>query len=94
MARHQVKSSDVRIDSSRTFVDVVIETELKNPYKFHLRPDVNYPTLEDIRDKLREALTHCTTTFEKVDVSVFKDRRYVSINVKGFINTRFTGDTA
>ena len=72
MARHSVKSFRVDIDPSNRFVDVEIETYLKKPYKFHLNPDVNYPTLQDIHDKLKEALTHCTTNYEKVDVSVFE----------------------
>ena len=94
MARHQVKSFSVGIDPTNKFVEVEIETELKKPYRFHLTPDVNYPTLQDIHDKLKAALTHCTTSFEKVDVSVFDERFYVTINVTDFINTRFTGRSA
>jgi len=94
MARHQVKSFSVSIDPSNSFVEVEIETELKKPYKFHLIPDANYPSLQDIHDKLNDALTHCTTNYEKVDVSVFDERFYVNINVTDFINTRFTGRKA
>lgn len=91
MARHIVKSFTVSIDPTNTFVEVKIHTKLKKPYKFHLTPDVHYPSLQDIHDKLTNALTHCTTNYEKVDVSVFDERFYVNINVTGFIKTRFTG---
>jgi hypothetical protein len=94
MARHPVKSFRVDIDPSNKFVDVEIETDLKKPYRFHLNTDANYPTLQGIRDQLNEALTHCTTNYEKVDVSIFEDRFYVNINVTDFINTRFTGRKA
>lgn len=92
MARHEVKSFRVEISPSGTSVQVVIETELQKPYKFELTPDVNYPTVQDIEEKLKAALNHCVETYEKVDVSVFKERFYVSINVKDLINTRFSGN--
>lgn len=91
MARHEVKSFNVSINPSDMWVDVEIETELKKPYKFELTPDINYPTVQDIEDKLKEALNYCVNTYEKVDVSIFEERLYVSINVKDFINTRFSG---
>ena len=94
MARHQVRSFSVEIDSSNGFVNVEIVTDLKNPYKFKLRPDVHYSTLEDIKEKLDKALTHCVENFEKAEVVIFDDRSYVTINVKDFINTRFTGNKA
>ncbi|KGX05539.1 hypothetical protein Y036_2897 [Burkholderia pseudomallei] len=65
MARHQVKSFKVGIDSPGKSVRVEIETELKKPYKFELTPDVNYPTVQDVEEKLRAALTHCVDTYEK-----------------------------
>lgn len=91
MAKHQVKSFKVGIAPSGGWVDVEIETDLQKPYRFELTPDVHYPTVLDIESKLNAALSHCVSTYEKVDVSVFKERSYVSINVKGFINTRFSG---
>ncbi|WP_079436984.1 hypothetical protein [Zoogloea sp. LCSB751] len=91
MARHQVKSFKVGIAPSGNSVQVEIETELKKPYKFELTPDVNYPTVQDIEKKLKEALAYCVERYEKVDVSIFEERFYVSINVKDFINTRFSG---
>lgn len=91
MAKHQVKSFSVHISSSGDFVNVNIDTELKKPYKFELTPDTLYPTVQHIEDLLNKALSHCINTHEKVDVSIFADRFYVSINVKGFINTRFSG---
>ncbi|OZI46331.1 hypothetical protein CEK29_05525 [Bordetella genomosp. 5] len=91
MAKHQVKSYKVEIAPSGEWVGVVIETELQKPYRFQLTPDQLYPTVLDIEEKLNAALDHCISTHEKVDVSVFKERFYVSINVKGFIDTRFSG---
>lgn len=91
MARHQVKSFKVSIDRSGTVVQVEIVTELRKPYRFELTPDVHYPTVQDVESSLRAALSHCVETYEKVDVSVYKDRGYVSINVKDFISTRFSG---
>ncbi|VWC54006.1 hypothetical protein [Burkholderia lata] len=91
MARHQVKSFKVSIGRSGESVRVEIETEIKKPYKFELTPDVHYPTVQDVEGKLKAALTHCVDTYEKIDISVFKDRSYVSINVKDFIDTRFSG---
>lgn len=91
MARHQVKSFKVDIASSGKWVDVVIVTELKKPYRFELTPDEHYPTVQDIKGKLNAALAHCVNTHEKVDVSVFEERFYVSINVKDLISTRFSG---
>lgn len=91
MARHKVISYKVQTDPTNTYVAVEIETELQKPYKFQLMPDVNYPTVAVIEQKLKEALSHCLTEYEKVDVSVFSERNYVSINVTNFINTRFTG---
>lgn len=92
MARHQVKSFKVGIAPSGKSVEVEIKTELKKPYKFELTSDVHYPTLQDVEEKLKAALAHCVDTYEKVDVSIFKERSYVSINVKDFINTRFSGN--
>jgi len=91
MASHKVKSFKVGIAPSGDSVRVEIETELNKPYKFELTSDVNYPTLQDVETKLKAALNHCLETYEKVDVSIFKDRDYVSINVKDFISTRFSG---
>lgn len=91
MARHQVKSFKVGITPSGKSVEVEIETELKKPYKFELTCDVHYPTVKYIEEKLNEALVHCRDQHEKVDVSVFEARFYVTINVTGFISTRFTG---
>lgn len=91
MARHQVKSFNVGIAPSGTSVQVEIVTELKKPYRFELMPDIHYPTVQDIETKLQAALSHCVSNYEKVDVSIFKERNYVSINVTDFINTRFTG---
>lgn len=92
MARHQVKSFRVGISPSGSSVQVVIETELQKPYKFELNPDSNYPTVQVIEKKLKEALNHCVETYEKAEISVFKERSYVSINVKNLIDTRFTGN--
>lgn len=94
MARHKVVSFEVNINSSKKWVVVHIQTELKKPYKFRLTPDVNYPTLDYIEEKLVEALTHCVETFEKVDISKGKDDPYVWINVKDFISSRFMGTVA
>jgi hypothetical protein len=94
MARHTVKSFTVSIDPSNTFVYVEIHTELRKPYIFHLTPDIHYPNLQFIHDKLNSALTHCTTNYEKVEVRVFDERFYVNIDVAGFIDTRFTGKKA
>lgn len=91
MAKHQVKSFNVGIASSGKSVHVEIETDLKKPYKFELTPDIHYPTVQDIEEKLTEALQHCVDTYEKVEVSYFKDRFYVTIYVTDFINTRFSG---
>ena len=91
MAKHKVVSYTVAVTPPGDAVRVDIETELKKPYQFELRPDVNYPTVQDIESKLSAALAHCVSTYEKVDVSVFADRNYVTINVKDHINTRFTG---
>ena len=92
MARHQIKSFKVNIAPSGRSVQVEIETELKKPYRFELTPDVHYQTVQDIEQTLTSALAHCVDTYEKVDVSIFKERHYVSINVAGFINTRFSGN--
>jgi hypothetical protein len=73
-------------------VQVEIETELKKPYKFELTPDDHYPTAQDVEEKLKAALTHCVDTYEKVDVSIFNERSYVSINLNDFISTRFSGN--
>lgn len=91
MARHKVVAFAVDLIAEGNAVAVHIETELKNPYNFELRPDANYPTVQDIEEKVREALQHCIDTFEKVDVSIFAERSYVNINVKDHIITRFTG---
>lgn len=93
MARHQVKSFTISISPSGKSVQVEIETELKNPYRFELTPDENYPTVQDVEEKLKAALAHCVDTYEKVDVSIFKERSYVSINVKDFTYTRFSGNS-
>ena len=90
MAKHHVKSFNVAIDSSSKFVDVEIETALQKPYKIKITPDVNHPNVEHIRDELNRALTHCVTNLEKVEVSLFPSRFYASINVKDYINTRFS----
>lgn len=91
MARHKVNSFKLKISSNGEFVQVEIETELKKPYKFQLTPDVNYPTVQDIQEKLKVALAHCVDTYEKVDVSIDLARSYVWINVKDCIGTRFSG---
>lgn len=91
MARHKVNSFKVNIAPSGDTVQVEIETELKKPYKFQLTPDEYYPTVQYIEEKLKAALTHCVDTYEKVDVSIYGARSYVSINVKDFIGTRFSG---
>ncbi|MBH9642367.1 hypothetical protein [Burkholderia vietnamiensis] len=91
MARHKIKSFNVGITPSGDSVKVEIETELKKPYKFELTPDVNYETVQDIEEKLRAALTHCVNEYERADISVHDERFYVTINVKDFIGTRFTG---
>lgn len=91
MARRKVESFKVGISPSGESVEVEIVTDRKKPYKFTLKPDIHYPTVEDIEEKLSTALTHCVDTYEKVEVNVFKERDYVNINVKDFIDTRFTG---
>lgn len=92
MARHNVKSFKVGIDPLGRSVQVEIETELKKPYKFELTPDVHYPTVQDVEARLKTALAHCVDTYEKADISIFKERSYVSINVKDYIDTRFSGN--
>jgi hypothetical protein len=92
MARHLIKSFTVSINASGDAVDVEVVTELKKSYKFNLRPDVHYPTAQDIEAKLNAALGHCVAHHQKADFSIFSERSYVSINVKDFIDTRFTGD--
>ena len=93
MARHSVKSFNVSVNASGDAVDVDIVTELKKPYRFVLRPDVHYPTAQDIEAKLNAALSHCVTHHQKADFNIFSERSYISINVEGFIDTRFTGDS-
>lgn len=92
MARHSIISFKVSINESGHAVDVEIVTELNNPYRFMLRPDVHYPTVQYIENKLNNALNHCVINFQKADFNIYSERSYVSINVKGFIDTRFTGD--
>ena len=92
MARHSIKSFNVSINAAGDAVDVEIITELKKPYRFNLRPDVHYPTVQDIDGKLNAALSHCIAHYQKADFNIFPERSYVSIDVKNFINTRFTGD--
>lgn len=92
MARHSIKSFNVSINASGDAVDVEIVTELKKPYRFNLRSDVHYPTVQDIELKLNTALGHCVAHHQKADFSIFSERSYVSINVTDFIDTRFTGD--
>jgi len=91
MAKHQVKSFEVGIAHSGKVVHVKIDTELNKPYKFELTPDVHYPTVQDIAENLNKALDHCVNTFEKVNISIYKERFYVDIEVKDFIGTRFSG---
>ncbi|MFD4120921.1 hypothetical protein ACFWQD_06375 [Alcaligenes faecalis] len=91
MAKHTVKSFSVTINQSQGFVRVEIHTELLKPYIFHLYPDTNYPTLQDLADQVRAALQHCVNTFTKADISIFADRRYVTISVAKFLQTRMTG---
>lgn len=92
MARHSIKSFNVSINASGDAVDVEITTEIKKVYRFNLRPDDNYPTVQDIDGKLNAALSHCVTRHQKADISIFADRSYIYINVKDFIDIRFTGD--
>ena len=92
MARHSIKSFNVSIDTAGDAVDVEIVTELQKPYKFNLRPDAHYPTAQDIERKLNAALSHCVSHHQRADFNVFAARSYVSIKVKDFIDTRFTGD--
>lgn len=93
MARHSIKSFNVSINASGSAVDVEIVTELQKPYRFKLYPDMNYPTVEGIEEKLNAALGHCVTTYQKAEFNIFRQRSYVSINVKDFIDTRFTGES-
>jgi hypothetical protein len=92
MARHSIKSFNVSTNASGDAVDVEIITELKKPYRFNLRPDVHYPTVQDIDEKLNVALSHCVAHYQKADFNILPERSYISINVKNFIDTRFTGD--
>lgn len=91
MAKHQVKDYSVEINPSGKWVDVKITTENKKPYKFALTRDNNYLTEDVVKQKLTQALDHCHKNLEKADISIFKERSYVTINVKDFIDTRFTG---
>lgn len=91
MSKHQVKAFKVGIAPSGESVQVEIETELEKPYRFDLWPDANYLTVQDIEERLKAALAHCVDTYKKVDISIFKERDYVTINVKDFINIRFKG---
>lgn len=93
MARHSIKSFNVSLNASGDAVDVDIVTELRKPYKFVLRPDVHYPTAQDIEDKLNTGLSHCVAHHQKANFNIFSERSYISIKVKGFIDTRFTGDS-
>lgn len=91
MAKHTVKSFTINISPPGNSVQIQIMTDRAKSYQFELTPDINYPTTNYIMEKLNTALNHCVNNYEKVDISIFKERNYITINVKDFIDIRFSG---
>jgi hypothetical protein len=91
LARHSIKSFSISTSTSGSSVRVKIETDLNSPYNFELFPDENYPTVQGIEQKLHAALDHCVKHYQKADFNIFPERSYITIKVKDFIDTRFTG---
>lgn len=77
MARKIVKKFSVNIVDNTVVVE--IHTENKKPYRYQIFPDIVQGDIQDIATHLQDGLAEAQCTHQKIEVSEFFERRYVTI---------------
>lgn len=91
MARKSVKKFS--IDLANNTVIVEIHTENKKPYRYQIFPDDVQGDIQGIAAHLQAGLAEAQRTYQKIEVSEFFERRYVTIipPIKR-VENRYTAD--
>lgn len=77
MARKSVKSFKIDIVDNTAIVE--IHTENNKPYKYQIFPDDVQGDIIGIAEHLKAGLSEAMNTFQKIEVSEFFERSYVTI---------------
>ncbi|MDG2630422.1 hypothetical protein [Vibrio campbellii] len=77
MARKSVKKFSVDVVDNTVIVE--IHTENIKPYKYQIFPDEVQGDAQGIADHLTAGLAEAQSTFQKIEVSEFFERSYVTI---------------
>ncbi|MBV0934929.1 hypothetical protein [Marinobacterium weihaiense] len=91
MARKSVKQFSVNVVNNTVVVE--IHTENKKPYRYQIFPDDVHGDVQGIAAHLQAGLAEAQRTFQKIEVSEFFERRYVTIvtPIKR-VENRYTAD--
>ncbi len=91
MARKSVKKFTVDVVNNTAIVE--IHTENKKTYKYKIFPDEVQGDIQGISERLQAGLSVAQSTFQKIDISEFFERRYVTIATPiKRVENRYTAD--
>jgi|TARA_R110000850_G_scaffold44154_1_gene112627 hypothetical protein len=77
MARKSVKNFSVNVTNNAVIVE--IHTENIKPYKYQILPDEVQGNIQGIAAHLQAGLAEAQRTLQKIEVSEFFERNYVTI---------------